>query len=210
MPKSVQVSGFDVAARNYKALANEVINLGGGDDDMNRIHTDRDVRRQLAELLVVQPASTPAGPAGTIVASLELIVDHGKSVEEMAKAGGYNYTNSDITDVNFPHPREGEETVMIDLVKFANSDTTAERERQLAAYGELAEMDDMLTTGIQYPDEQRKYPIVFLGSAWVDPSGDRYVGYLNGDADYRRCYLHWGDPEGQWNPRYVFAVRRCK
>ncbi len=149
-------------------------------------------------------------PNGTIVASLELRVDHGQSVGDMVKAGDYTYANSDITDAHFPHPCEGVETVTIDLVKFGRAGTTAERERQLAAFGDLAEMDDMLTTGIQHPDEQRKHPIVFLGSAWVDPSGIRLVGYLRGGADGRRCSLDWDNPGFQWEPDGVFAVRRRK
>ncbi len=150
-----------------------------------------------------------AEPNGTIVASLELTVDHRKSVEEMLQAGGYNYTNENITDAHFPHLREGVEAVTIDLVKFDRAGTTAERERQLAAFGDLAEMDDMLATGVQHPDEQRKYPIVFLGSAWVHPSG-RDVGYLSGGADDRYCSLSWGDPVRLWDPSFVFAVRRRK
>jgi hypothetical protein len=44
----------------------------------------------------------------------------------------------------------------------------------------------------------------------VDPDGNRHVGYLNGDADNRNCNLNWDNPENQWNPNYVFAVRRRK
>lgn len=208
MPKSAQVSGFDVAARNYKDLVNEVINLGGGDDEMNRIHTDRSLRRQLADLIVGNAAGGVAG--GTVVATLELTVDHGKSVEEMVKAGKYNYANDNITGEHFPHPREGEETVTIDLVKFDQSGTTAERERQLATHGDLAEMDDMLALGVQHPDQQRQYPIVFLGSTWVDPRGLRSVGCLWGDGSERLCSLDWGYPDRRWPPLYVFAVRRRK
>lgn len=207
MPKSAQVSGFDVAARNYKDLVNEVINLGGGDDEMSRIHTDRALRRQLADLIV---GSTSSAPEGTIVATLKVVVDHGKSVEEMVKSGGYNYANANITGGHFPHPREGEETVTIDLVKFDKSGTTAERERQLAAHGDLAEMDDMLALGAQHPDRQRQYPIVFLGSAWVRSGGGRLVGLLWGDRSERDCYLRWGGPDDQWDPHDVFAVRRRK
>jgi hypothetical protein len=102
---------------------------------------------------------------GTVLGSLELTVDHGKSVSEMVMAGGYDSAAEDIIEANFPHPREGIETVTIDLVRFSREGTTAERERQLVAYGKLAEMDDMLAFGVQNPSLQREFPIIFLGAA---------------------------------------------
>jgi hypothetical protein len=143
---------------------------------------------------------------GTIVGSIELTVDHSKSVKSMVRAGHYD----NITDSNFPHQREGVEVVTIDLVKFDQSGTTAERERQLVAYGDSGEMDDMLALGAQHPDQQRQYPIVFLGSSWASPSGSRYVGCLWGGRSERRCRLGWDDPGDRWSPSCVFAVRRRK
>ena len=163
-----------------------------------------------AEAAVAVFVGNDSSSAGTIVASFELTVDHGRSVKRMVNAGGYTEANPNITDAHFPHPRKGVETVTIDLVKFDQMGTTAERERQLEPYGELAEMDDQLAFGEQYRDEQRKRLIVFLGSAWVHPDGSRHVGCLDGDAQSRFCLLYWGPPEYRWYPGCVFAVCRRK
>jgi hypothetical protein len=120
------------------------------------------------------------------------------------------YINPNITDTTFPHLRKGAETVTIDLVKFDQSGTTAERELQLAAYGDLADMDDMLWTGASHPDKQRQYPIVFLGAAWVRSRRNRDVGCLWSGDSGRGCALDGGHPGRRWSPDCVFAVRRRK
>ena len=207
MPKNAEVSALDNAARNYKDLTNEVVNQGGDGSEMHRIHSDRDLRRQLAALIVGSSSTT-----GTVVGSFELTIDHhSRSVEEMVAAGRYDgYTNPNITTENFPHHRDGIETVTIDLVQFSQTGTTTERQSALAAYDDLCDMDDQLAFGVSNPDEQRQHPIVFLGAVWVDPYGYRYVGCLWSHASLRHCDLLWGSPDGRWNPRCVFAVRRRK
>ncbi|MFH1621226.1 MAG: hypothetical protein ABIB04_04030 [Patescibacteria group bacterium] len=80
----------------------------------------------------------------------------------------------------------------------------------------LAEMDrkglrpalyeELLGFAEKYPDEQRKYPIVALGSeAYVD--GDRYVACLWDDYDGRNLYLHWLDDGWDGIVRFL-AVRK--
>ncbi len=209
VPSSTQISGFNVAARNYQKLVEAVMNLGGGDEAMNLIFSDAELRHKLAELLVGQAGST-ADP-GTVIGQLILTVDYGFSVEDKVVGGHYDgYVNPAITSVNFPHQREGVEKVTLSFVKFARAGTTEERERALLVHGDPTDMHDMLATGIKYPDEQRKYPLVFLGASWVHPDGSRRVGCLGGDGDVRGCYLDWTSPQDEWYPGYVFAVRARK
>jgi hypothetical protein len=199
-----RAAGFQVTAWNHFTDAFIVTN---GTADQLYDASDDELKRamQAAAQVLVGNARM-----GSVIDTLELTVDHSKSVKAMLKAGKYDWKNSNITDANFPHQREGVETVTIDLVRFDQSGTTAERERQLVAHGDLAEMDDMLALGVQHPDQQCQYPIVFLGAVWAYPDGHRYVGYLDGDASGRGCHLHWDGPDDPWNPRCVFAVRRRK
>lgn len=66
--------------------------------------------------------------------------------------------------------------------------------------------EELLGFAEKYPDEQRKYPIVALGSE-AHMSGDRHVAYLWRDGDGRDLRLRWiGDG---WRGNYRFlAVRK--
>jgi len=204
MPKSAQVSGFDIAARNYKDLVNAVTNLGGGDDEMNRIHTDCDLRQRLAQMIVGQSVPTSGG---TVTSELTVSVDHTRTVEEMMSAGGYNDYSRNITSQNFPHQREGIEAVTLKLIRFDRVMTTRELEQVLPSFGDPSDMDDMLALGAKFPDRQRQDLLVFLGASWVSPGGGRGVGCLRGGALFRRCGLALAGPRYRWYPCYVFAVR---
>lgn len=208
MPRNTQISGFNVAARNYQALMEAVTNLGGGDDDLSRLHSDKALTRQVAELLVGKPATRPTSTV-QIIHAVNLFVEHDRSVAVGYLAGRYDDDASpDITDANFPHQRVGRETgATIHLVKFPVIGKTTEREAALKAFGDPADMDDMLALGEQYPDIQRQDPTVFFGASWDHPTGSRRVGCLDGGAGSRYCNLYWANPADQWNPSYVFAVR---
>lgn len=201
-----RASGFQVDF--WTAFTNSVIDLGGTADYLFGANQEQLKAAAIAAAQTLVPQPEPVSiDAGLVVARLELSVDHTKTVEELVTAGNYTYANTNITAANFPHQREGIEAVTLNLVKFDKVGTTADRERILAAHGDPSDMDDMLCVGVQYPDQQRKYPIVFLGASWVYPSGDRCVGCLYGDAESRSCFLDWTNPDNHWNPLYVFAVR---
>lgn len=128
-----------------------------------------------------------------------------KTIEQLVKASKYDYANSNITQSNFPlesvHPE-------VEIVKIGKYLTTEEVLAELSKQGfSPATMTDLLHFGIQYPDEQRKYPIVALGSVWARPIGNPNVGYLYGNSDNRRLDLDWFN--AQWGADYRFlAVRK--
>jgi len=97
---------------------------------------------------------------------------------EQIRHGNYNYANPDITDANFSLtiPAGKREVVLYDPRGYVSSETMIAR---MKADGcRPATFDDALAMGIQYPDRQRQNPIVFLGTAWRDPGGDRRVPVL--------------------------------
>lgn len=67
-------------------------------------------------------------------------------------------------------------------------------------------IEDLLALGAEYPELQKQFPIVALGSVWQDPGGRRRVPYLRWDGGGRDLDLYWfGD---DWDERWRFAAVR--
>ncbi len=69
-----------------------------------------------------------------------------------------------------------------------------------------ATLPELLAFGAQFPDEQRKYPIVALGSAWKYFEGCNFVPALVGQDNERRLSLYFDDCFTKWNSAYRFLV----
>jgi hypothetical protein len=67
-------------------------------------------------------------------------------------------------------------------------------------------LPELLAFGEKYPDVQREFPVVALGSAWRDSVGNRHVPYLVRHAGRRLLYLYWLGCE--WDSGYRFAAVR--
>ena len=138
-----------------------------------------------------------------------IMVDYSKTLYEMIAAGKYDWKNKNITTVNFPHDNTlGEVKVDVEYIHF---------DRYIFTKDALAEIDrrgfrpttihELLAFGAQYPEEQRKFPIIALGSVWTDRDGYRFVGCLSGNGSGRFLRLNY--VEGEWYDRYRFlAVRK--
>ncbi len=122
-----------------------------------------------------------------------LIVDYGQTFEQMIAAGRYDWKNDDITAKRFPI--EGEGTVKFEAVLFHfNKDISSEdAKKQIEEAGyEVGKIEHILSFGANYPEEQRKFPVVGLGSVG-EVGGDRDVPDLHGDGSERGLDLHWWD-----------------
>lgn len=136
-----------------------------------------------------------------------LSVDYGRSVEDGVRAGRYDWANSGITSSNFPRKRKGIAEVAVELMHFDRVVSTNEALRELNRMGyRPAELHELLAFGEKYPDVQREFPIVALGSAWQVRDGGRGVSCLYGDGSERSLNLRW--VEDDWFELYRFAAVR--
>jgi hypothetical protein len=153
---------------------------------------------------------------GITLGRYPITVDYKQTVEELLALRQWTYVNPNITSTNFPRPRKMADRVVdeavMELIKFEEWGTTADRERQLDAMGlELPDMHHQLSFTAHSSNDWDGQLIVFLGASWVRPPGGRGVGYLDGEGGVRDCRLSWGDPDNRWAPRYIFAgVRKDK
>ncbi len=109
-----------------------------------------------------------------------VVVDYGKSVEEMVRLGKYSWSDGGITSKKFPTKRTGKEEIQIVLVHFDQFISTEEAIKELDEMGfRPAELRELLAFGEKYPNIQRKFPVVALGSVRQRPDDRCYVQYLS-------------------------------
>ncbi len=134
-------------------------------------------------------------------------VDYSMTIEQMIAAGRYDWQNNDVNDKHFPIPpsKRVRQEVAIKLVQFDSNMESEEVLRELDKMGlRPAELPELLAFGAAYPEKQREFPIVALGSVWHDWDGDRGVACLYRDADKRNLDLDWWS--GGWGSGGRFAA----
>lgn len=140
------------------------------------------------------------------------IVDYSQSFEEMILAGSYDSRDEGLIANNFPIVGEGRvefEDAVFHFDKFITPHKVIARIISFDQNNpwQPAKTENTLTYAAQKPDEQRKYPIVGLGSV-AGVSGGRHVLCLCGNKTHRRL-------EGrllgfEWIPFYRFLAVREK
>jgi len=118
--------------------------------------------------------------------------NYDEAVENKVVSGKYDWSNSDIASDHFPTRRTGVISSNIKLFHFNRyiSSEDATREMDKAGY-RPAEACELLDFGAKYPDVQREFPVIALGSVWQSPDGDRRVVCLSRCGVRRRAYLSW-------------------
>lgn len=172
------------------------------EDDRNYWNENQGVlNEQLGRLLRRQNVTQ----VGSI---LVVTVDYAMTLPQMIAAGKYDWVNSDITQKNFPIEPSGAVEVPLELVDFGRSVGSDEVLAEFDRRGlRAATLPELLALGAAYPDLQRQFPIVALGSVWQDRDGDRLVPVLGVDDDGRDLGLDWFERE--WHDDYrFFAVRK--
>ncbi len=134
-------------------------------------------------------------------------INYDFSLAEMVAAGKYDWANDDITAENFPVSGNGRHGMNLELVHFNRvmefDDTLKELDKDRLRPAMLA---GLLAFGAKYPDKQRGFPVVALGSVWQNCDGDCGVPVLWGDSGRRYLLLFW--LEDEWDEDYRFLACR--
>ena len=134
-------------------------------------------------------------------------VDYSASVEQMIKAGKFDWFNDDVTSRHFPSNEKGVAEVLVYLVNFNRDISSEDAVKELDRQGlRPATLRELLALGVAQPDLQRNNPIVALGSTWRGSDGLVLVPYLYGSESYRSLGLRWW--YGVWRSRWPFAAVR--
>jgi hypothetical protein len=137
---------------------------------------------------------------------LELKIGGKRTIEKLVKDGKYDWSNSNINDENFPLKSEKVQTLDVALFHFDEEIESAEAIARMEKEGYVpATVEHLLSLGIQYPDLQREFLIVALGSV-VQLYGIRRVAYLDGSGSRRGLDLDWLD--GRWRRQCRFLAFR--
>jgi hypothetical protein len=174
------------ALRKHRALRTQLDNMLLGDDG-------DEVEAELKKFVAKRPCW---GPRPT-----------GLSLKELITLGKYDWVNKNITEARFPMPEGFVLGAEPKTFHFNRSISSADSIKEMAKEGyHPATIWDLLDYGAKNPEEQRKYPIVALGSD-TGVGGRRCVAYLYGDGARRDLDLdRFGD---YWHDGYRFlAVRR--
>lgn len=135
-------------------------------------------------------------------------VNYNLTLDEMFKLGHYDWINDDITTKHFPIKDKGKIKVALELVHFDEASTTEAALAELDQRGlRPATMAELLAFGAKYPELQKQFPIVSLGSSWVVSGGSRGFPYLDGSDGRRLLRLHYGEDDWFDDCRFL-ALRK--
>ncbi len=184
------------------SLLGKLKNLGQSEDDIIRaVDAQGDGLLDRFAQVLAQAASKPRE-------TFPLLVNYDLPVEDAVNAGNYQAVNSSITTRNFPPARRGQARLEIILVRF---DIRMTSEKVLGELGKEGlrpvELREFLAFGAEYPEVQRRFSVVALGSECRDHRGYRSVPCLYEASEGRYLDLHWWD-DGWYSYSRFAAVRR--
>ena len=152
------------------------------------------------------------------VSNYSVMVDYKKPVSEYLEDANYDSVNSNIVDENFPikpiccteYCEWYHKPAELQLLHFGRQVTIEEVKNELDKQALLpANIWELLAFGIAYPDPQRKFQIVALGSSWTRSDGARYVPELSSDErNPRRAHLCHLGRSGFGSDCHFLAIRK--
>lgn len=125
---------------------------------------------------------------------LTLVVNYSRSLKDSIKAGGYDWVNSDITEEHFPAEKQekGKKEQSFSLYHFGKDAESDWVIVQMDKDGKRpATIRELLVYGEKFPETQRQFPIIELGSVWVRCGGNCDYAYLDSSSGGRDLDLNW-------------------
>lgn len=141
---------------------------------------------------------------------IKLAIDYTKTVEQVIADSNYDWKNDDITSQHFPVSPEmiGKKAEVSAKLFHFNCDISSDdviSEMDKAGY-RPATLMELLVLGFLFPELQRQFPIVALGSVWHSARVTRHVPCLDVSGIKRKLNLLWFD--GVWFAHYRFLGAR--
>lgn len=125
-----------------------------------------------------------------LVPMYHLIVDYAQSLKQMIAAGYYDWVNPDI-EKNFSVQGSGRVELGAELIHLNRNVSSDEALKELDRLGyRAATAEELLAFGAAYPEKQREFPIVALGTV-RRVYGGRRVLFLWGGGLGRDLGLDW-------------------
>lgn len=168
-------------------------------------HNEAQIANRLAVRAALGLGPLPSEPGSHVV-------DYGQTLEGMIKSGNYDWTDGDITAKRFPIAGKGKVEFEDTVFHFDRGISSEEAVKLIVAADPKnpwgpGKIENVLAYGARNPEEQRKYPIVGLGSVG-GVGGRRSVPCLDEDVSGRELNLSWwGD---DWYSRCRFLAVRKK
>lgn len=199
--KSEFLSAFGIVFEIWRALVEAVLDAGGSDDDLRRLGSDNQLRREIAALIVKARIT------------FTVIVDY-LTPSYDALRSSFDRVDPDFSRATFEpidqckNVARTTSEVAFEYLHLGRDASTDEVLAEMDKRGlRPATYEEALAFAKKNPDEQRKFPIVALGSVWRHPSGSRLVAYLGGSGAGRYLNLDW--TEFDWSELCRFlAVRK--
>jgi hypothetical protein len=135
-------------------------------------------------------------------------VNYDLPLAEAVDAGRYAGVHGEITPQNFPPSRHGQAKLEIVLTRYEQRMTSEQVLSEMSRAGlRPAELPEFLAFGAQFPDMQRRFSIIGLGSVWQDRKGYKNVPCLYEASEARYLDLHWWN-DGWYSYTRFAAVRK--
>jgi hypothetical protein len=168
-------------------------------------HADAQIANRLAVRKALGLGALPSTPGSHVV-------DYSMSLDEMIVAGNYDSKNGNINAKQFPIIGKGRVEFEDTLFDFGRDISSEEAVKQIVAADSKnpwtpGKAENVLAYGAKNPEEQRKHPIVGLGTVG-EVHGRRYVLCLYGSGSER--YLSLGGWDVGWGAGCRFLAVRKK
>lgn len=202
MAKSVVARGASMAASVWGKLDGKVKAKGGTEDAIHILDKPEGdaLLNTIANLLAEAEQKTRD--------RFPITIDFNLTLEQMITECGCDYNNPNIATANFQITGNGkveEEIILIHFNRDIGSEEAIEEMWELGL--EPAGLVHAPAFGKKFPDKQREFPIVFLGSSCVI-GGHRYVPYLSRHDSERDLDLYYFSYD--WLDCCRFAAVRTK
>lgn len=176
------------------------------------IGNPRGLKKVLKDVLCPTEEVTSCPKKGITAGAFSLTINSALTAEERITAGNYVWWNRDL--LNWRREDQSIYTgtdnvsVSVELLHFNRAISTDEASVEMDRQSyRPANFEELTAFGEQYPDEQRKYPIIALGSVFVGPGDHRASPFLYYGSDARRGLgLRWHDFD--WGGSCRFLVVR--